>query len=91
MTLRSSPVLQTILNSPPWGGLFICTYASKRQKATTHAPEWGRTDDVPLKKYEYELQLTPPGGANAHEGALAHAGAGATTHVPRVGANRGLC
>ena len=29
----------------------------------------------------------PRVGANAHEGALAHAGAGATTHAPRVGAN----
>ena len=31
---------------PVWGGLFICTYASKRQKATTHAPCAGTNKGV---------------------------------------------
>ena len=87
MALQSSPVFQTILNSPPWGGLFICTYASKRQKATTHATEWGRTDDVPLKKYEYELQLTPHVGANPETAPPVQEDYELQL-TPRVGANR---
>ena len=34
------------LPPPVWGGLFICTYASKRQKATTHAPCAGTNKGV---------------------------------------------
>ena len=50
------------LQLPPLAGgeLFICTYASKRQKATTHTPVRGKLTTHRILRITSGLQLTPP-------------------------------
>ena len=58
----------------------------------THAPAWGRTFHwVLLSGGTWASTHAPRVGANAHEGALAHAGAGATTRAPVWGRTASSC
>lgn len=71
-------------NSRPRRGEWPVHRRNARARGTsTHAPRVGGKQFFPnISKGFYKLQLTPRMGANAHEGALSYAGAGATTHAP---------